>query len=44
MSIWPGETGTGTTAAAEMPKSKFTAPIPGIEYVHFTHGDSKVTE
>ena len=30
------------TAAAAMPKNKFTTPTSGIEDVHFTHGNSKV--
>ena len=28
------------TAAAATPKSKFTAPTPGLEDVHFTHRNS----
>ena len=32
------------TAAAATPISKFTAPTPGLEYVHFTHGNNKAAE
>ena len=30
------------TTAAATPKSKFTAPTPGLEDVQFTHGDIKL--
>ena len=30
------------TATAATFKSKFTAPTPGLEYVHFTHRNIKV--
>ena len=30
------------SAAAATPKSKFTAPTPGLEDVHFTHRNSKL--
>ena len=32
------------TAAAEMPKSKFTATTPSLEDVNFTHKNSKAAE
>ena len=32
-----------STASAETPKSKFKEPAPGLEDVHFTHGNKKAS-